>query len=81
MIFNILDDATELWMRKDIISEFFSSSGATLYKKLSDKTVTCQLVILEVFDLMTLYFPGTSGPCGSTNCGSKRYIATCHNEP
>ena len=38
-IFNILDNNTELWMTKYIIGEFFSSCGATLYKKPSDQTV------------------------------------------
>ena len=38
-IFNILENATELWMTKYIIGEFFSSSGATLYKNPSDQTV------------------------------------------
>ena len=34
MIFNILDNInpTELWMRKCIIGDIFSSSGATLHK-------------------------------------------------
>ena len=40
MIFNILDNTTELWMTKDIIGEIFSSGGATLYKNLSDQTVS-----------------------------------------
>ena len=39
MIFNILDNTTELWMTKYIIGEIFSSGGATLYKNLSDQTV------------------------------------------
>ena len=39
MIFNILDNTTELWMRKYIIGEIFSSGGATLYKNPSDQTV------------------------------------------
>ena len=39
MIFNILDNTTELWMTKYIIGEFFSSGGATLYKNPSDPTV------------------------------------------
>ena len=38
-IFNILGNTTELWMTKYIIGEFFSSSGATLYKNPSDQTV------------------------------------------
>ena len=36
-IFNILDNATELWMTKYIIGEIFSSGGATLYKNPSDQ--------------------------------------------
>ena len=40
MIFNILDNTTELWMTKYIIGEIFSSSGATLHKNSSDQTVT-----------------------------------------
>ena len=39
MIFNILDNTTELWMTKYIIDEIFSSGGATLYKNFSDQTV------------------------------------------
>ena len=39
MIFNILDNTTELWMTKYIIGEMFSSGGATLYKNPSDQTV------------------------------------------
>ena len=39
MIFNILDNTTELYMTKYIIDEIFSSDGATLYKKTSDQTV------------------------------------------
>ena len=38
MIFNILDNTTELWMTKYIIGEIFSSSGTTLYKNHSDQT-------------------------------------------
>ena len=40
MIFNILDNTTELWMTKYIIGEIFRSSGATLYKNPSDQTVS-----------------------------------------
>ena len=40
MIFNILDNTTELYMAKYIIGEIFSSRGATLYKNPSDQTVT-----------------------------------------
>ena len=39
MIFNILDDTTELWMTKYIIGEIFSSDGATLHTNPSDQTV------------------------------------------
>ena len=39
VIFNILDNATELWMTKCIIGEIFSSGGSTLYKNPSDQTV------------------------------------------
>ena len=38
--FNILDNATELWMTKYIFGETFSSGGATLYKNPSDLTVS-----------------------------------------
>ena len=40
MVFNILDNNTELWMTKYIIGEIFSSGGATLYKNPSDQTVS-----------------------------------------
>ena len=43
MIFNILDNTTELWITKYIIGEIFSSGGATLYKKPSDQTVQIEL--------------------------------------
>ena len=39
MIFNILDNTTELYMTKYIIGEILSSGGATLYKQPSDQTV------------------------------------------
>ena len=39
MIFNILDNTTELWMTKYKIGEIFNSGGATLYKSPSDQTV------------------------------------------
>ena len=39
IIFNILDNTTELWMTKYIIGEIFSSGGATLSKNPSDQTV------------------------------------------
>ena len=41
-IFNILDNTTELWMKKYMIGELFSSGGATLYKNPSDQTVCSQ---------------------------------------
>ena len=44
MIFNILDNSTELWMTKYIIGEIFSSSGATLYKNPSDQTVMYRIL-------------------------------------
>ena len=40
MIFNILDNTTDLYMTKYIIGEIFSSGRATLYKNPSDQTVT-----------------------------------------
>jgi hypothetical protein len=39
MIFNILDNTTELWMTECTIGEIFSSGGATLSKNPSDQTV------------------------------------------
>ena len=39
MIFNILDNTTELWMTKYIIGEIFSFGSATLYKNPSDQTM------------------------------------------
>ena len=44
MIFNILDNTTELYMTKFIIGEFFSSGGATLYKNPSDQTVNLAIL-------------------------------------
>ena len=44
MIFNILDNTTELWMTKYIIGEIFSSGGANLYKSYSDQTVSVLIV-------------------------------------
>ena len=43
IIFNILDNTTELWMTKYIIGEIFSSGGATLYRNPSDQTVPDRL--------------------------------------
>ena len=39
MIFNILDNTTELYMIKYTFGEIFSSGGATLYKNPYDQTV------------------------------------------
>ena len=39
MIFNILENTTELWITKYLNSGIFSSGGATLYKNPSDQTV------------------------------------------
>ena len=39
MIFNILDNTTELWITKYIIGAIVSSGRATLYKNPSDQTV------------------------------------------
>ena len=36
----MLDNTTELWMTKYIISEIFSSGGATLYKNPSDQNIS-----------------------------------------
>ena len=47
MIFNILDNTTELWMTKYIIGEIFSSGRVTLYKNPSDQTVF--LIVLLIF--------------------------------
>ena len=46
MIFNILDNTTELWMTKYIIGEIFSSGGATLYKNPSDQTEVGEIRLL-----------------------------------
>ena len=48
MIFNILDNTTELWMTKYIIGEIFSSGGATLYKNPSDQTVLRPITMLLI---------------------------------
>ena len=49
MIFNILDNTTELYMTKYIIGDIFSSSGATLYKNPSEQTVHMALLIIWGF--------------------------------
>ena len=56
MIFNILDNTTELWMTKYIIGEIFSSGMETLYKNPSDQTVFsswwCEVIVsLNMFFL------------------------------
>ena len=60
MIFNILDNTTELWMTKYIIGEIFSSGGATLYKNPSEQTVIPSLFIqgegLQNFPLLNLTY-------------------------
>ena len=49
MIFNILDNTTELYITKYIIGEIFSSSRATLYKNPSDQTVMLtQILTLSI---------------------------------
>ena len=48
MIFNILDNTTELWITKYIIGEIFSSGRATLYKNPSDQTVNADFSILKL---------------------------------
>ena len=39
-----MDNTTELWIKKYIVGEFFSSGGATLYKKPSDQTVSSNVI-------------------------------------
>ena len=48
MIFNILDNTTELCMTKYIIGEFFSTGGATLYKNHSAQTVLLNSLVQQV---------------------------------
>ena len=55
MIFNILDNITELYMTKYIIGEFFSSSGATLYKNPSDQTVHILRTSMGQFEFSRLF--------------------------
>ena len=45
-----------LWLTKYIIGEFFSSSGATLYKNLSDQTVIFHLILKYVNHLFYSQF-------------------------
>ena len=49
MIFNILNNTTDLWMTKYIIGEIFSSGGATLYKNSSDQTVLAIALFCHLF--------------------------------
>ena len=49
IIFNILDNTTELWMTKYKIGEIVGSDRATLYKNPSDQTVFSQKKILGFF--------------------------------
>ena len=65
MIFNILDNTTELWMTKYIIGEIFSSSGATFYKNPSDQTV--YTYVLYVF-LVILIHNLRPSLCSGANC-------------
>ena len=44
MIRNILDNTTELYMKKYTFSEIFSSRGETLCKNPSDQTVHFKLI-------------------------------------
>ena len=56
MIFNILDNTTELWMTKYIIGEIFSSGGATLYKNPSDQSVWDEFwycILPSIYNLVT----------------------------
>ena len=48
MIFNILDNTTELWMTKYIIGEIFSSGGTTLYKNPSDQTAVKRVIFWQI---------------------------------
>ena len=56
MIFNILDNTTELWMTKYIIGEIFSSGGATLYKNHSDQTVLVNANKEQIIFNFVIYF-------------------------
>ena len=72
MIFNILDNTTELWMTKYIIGEIFSSGGATLYKNPSDQTVPGKVSAhtLNLYGLNVLIkdsFPKSMPQCGPKN--------------
>ena len=49
MIFNILDNTTELYMTKYIIGEIFSSGRAKMYKNPSDQTVFGLIFGIEKF--------------------------------
>ena len=60
MIFNILDNTTELYMTKYIIGEIFSSGGATLYKNPSDQTVKDEDKLWWI-PLLASFWPCLSG--------------------
>ena len=49
MIFNILDNSTELFMTKYIIGEIFSYGRATLYENPSDQTVNNEAYLDALF--------------------------------
>ena len=83
MIFNILDNTTELDMTKYIIGEILSSGGATLYKKPSDQTVRSAsynmhtvgfahvvFAVTNNFDLFSL-FQGATSNSSCDNCASE----------
>ena len=75
MIFNILDNTTELWMAKYIIGEFFSSGGATLYKNPSDQTVIILYYIVPVGPLKLSIHPGI-GSCQAATTIEGRTIVS-----
>ena len=76
MIFNILDNTTELYMTKEIIGEIFSSGGATLYKNPSDQTV-CNHSLFHYFPILmqtNIFFKiSNSKSIGSTENKNKMY--------
>ena len=93
MIFNILDNTTELWMTKYIIGEIFCSVGATLYKKTSDQTVISAAKIFLIFFLFSA-FPELANIVKSLNykchycdkefsnlSGHKKHIRNVHERP
>ena len=57
MIFNILENTTELYITKYIIDEIFSSGGSTLYKNSSDQTVTANLhmiLLIKIYEIKVI---------------------------